>query len=297
MTPLPHGMRVTFSSALIDEGTVASQIGSRLWEQQPRVESLASAMLDSNHVASVALTDVSNLYAVSTDYFHAFARLLRMEETFGPSLAALVRGFIEASGRLWWLLSSESPEELAYRAAMMQLGEARMAAKRGVRSARVFANGGHEEISAEKAVEEAEALLARVRVPGGEETVPGYTALATAVLEAAGVADPVMEYSHLSGAAHGEAGTNVGFSGRRRDASDGDVAAYTLGLPIRNANMYFWDVDHVLDLLLQRMIDLWGIEAERERWSASRARVHTTLDTLFQLLKELPEVEELRAGR
>jgi hypothetical protein len=253
-------------------------------------------MLDDSHVASIALTDVSNRYAVSTDYLHAFARLLRMEEIFGPSLAALVRGFVETAGRLWWLLSSETPEQLAHRAAAMQLGETTMSAKRGVTIARVFNDGHREEVSPEDAVREAQANLERVRVPGAQEVVPGYTALATAVLAAAGVTDPVMEYSHLSGVAHGEVRTNIGFSGGRVGATEDAVATHTLGLPIRNANMYFWDLDHVLNLVLQRMIEMWGIDAERERWDAARTRVHNSCDRLFKMLQDAPDTHALSAS-
>lgn len=279
---MPAGARNLLSRALIDVATTAVRIGNRVNSEPPVQGSLAELVFNDTHDAAIAATGISAGFATVTDYLHAVARLLRLEEEFGPSIAALVRGFIESAGRLWWLLDVRSPEELAHRATVMHLKEVETTAKRGVALVRINSEGVRSSIDAEDAVKQAKDDLARVGAGRDRISLPSYTELATGLLAASGVKNPRAEYSHLSGAAHGEVSSTAGFGSKLLL----DSHRMTLGLPISNAQMYLWDIDRVMDLLMNRLVDVSSREVERERWVAARDRMRDTAEKVFQLLDD-----------
>lgn len=278
--PVPFKVRRIIGSALIDFGKTSSDIASRLWQSEP-VSPGATALLDGKLLRDSALTDVSTALAAGTDQFHAFARLIRMPEEFGPSIAVVARGCIETLGRGWWLLDSESALQMEARALAMSEKEMEVSKAKGVEIGRVKTDGGREDLDIDEVLAE---LRAKIAALGVTERVPGYTALASAVMLAAGVEHPEREYSHLSGAAHGEFTTVSSLGNVSTDASGAPVVK--LGLPISHMHMYCWTVTHVLDVVMCRLIDLWGIRAEGERLDAARRRTYEDFDALGQLLKD-----------
>ncbi|UOW00321.1 hypothetical protein [Agrococcus sp. SCSIO52902] len=278
LLPIPPGIRNICSRALIDVGTSATRIGSRLWETEPSSTAPLSKLLNGQELMASGFSGVSLSLAAGTDQFHAFAQLMRTDVHFGPSLATLARSTIESLGRGWWLLSADSAELMRHRATAMGLAEARAGARHGVAVRRFFPNGRHEAV--EDPIAAAQELFDAARIAGEDAAVPRYGALARAILEAAGVESPAAVYSHLSGAAHGERST-VGGLGSRNPGSDGEVAQFKLRMPIRNARMYCWVLIQVLDVTMVRLINLWDVQAEHERWAQSYARSADTLEKIF----------------
>lgn len=285
---VPPKMRHQISRPLIDLGTAASRIGSALWESEPAQDSRASTILAGRPVSASAFSDVSIALAAGSDHYHALARLIRLEEEFGPSIAALTRSCIETLGRGWWLLESTDAAQMEHRAAAAAVKEQETAARKGVASVRVFDDHSRRTDVADP-VGEARAHLANVQVAGVTETVPGYGPLAMAIMEAAGTEKPAAMYSHLSGVAHGESSTVGGLGSRRATALADQVAAFSMGLPIRNARTYLITLTTVLDTFMSRLIALWGIRAHEERWEQVRGRTFTTFDELFNALVRAPE--------
>lgn len=266
---VPVEVRRRLSSALIDWGTSATQIGQRLFFTDPVPGSDGAHLFGTPLRDYSALGDISLALAAGTDQFHAFARVLRLDEQFGPSLAVLVRSCVESLGRGWWILQADDSALMAHRAAAMELDEVASAVRLGYSTKRIMPNGQLELV--EDPVAEVKSHYEAVRVEGVGKTVPGYTQLAVDLLAAAGAKNPRLDYSHLSGAAHGER-TTVAALGVLREEMNGDLARFALGLSHGNANTYCWIATNVLDVFMTRLIDLWGIEAERERWVATTQR-------------------------
>lgn len=281
LLPIPPGIRAVLSRALIDAGTSATRISSRLWEMNPKPTAPVVELLDGQEFSTSAFGAVSLSLAAGTDQYHAFSQLMRTDVHFGPSFATLARSTIESLGRGWWLLSADSAAVMNHRAAAMDLAEAQTAIKNNVESRRFFPDGRHEAV--DDPIAEARKRFDAATISGESATVPGYRALACTIMDAAGVESPATVYSHLSGAAHGERST-VGGLGSRRADSDGAVAQFQLRMPIRNARLYCWVLVHVLDVVMSRLIDLWDVQAERDRWVQSFARCTDTLDKTFDWL-------------
>lgn len=159
-----------------------------------------------------------------------------------------------------------------------------MAASRHSTSAfrEVDADGAFIQITPQQAVERAQLRFDAVMVPTEPVSVPGYTALAVAVMTAAGVTNARAEYSHYSGIAHGE-GLTVG--GMGAVSIVGNVKVGSLGLPIANLYMYLWTLLHTTDIVMTKWIDMWGMHAERERWDQRRERAYDTVVKIRDMLR------------
>lgn len=277
--------RKILSSALIDIGTTASQIGSRAWVTPPSAGSRAESLLAGADVSEPGFSGVVSALSAGTDGFHALARVLRMPEQFGPAIATLARSCIETLGRGWWLLEAISPLELELRAAVLHLEEVRIALLRGVTIERRLPDGSSLAIPDPLGDAEARVHAVSQRANLLAPRPPGYSALAKAIMTAAGVADPSAEYSFLSGAAHGEALV----IGSHSVPKAGPPGTSTLGLTIRNARLILWTLIHVVDVFIMRLIDDWGIQAERERWINSRERALHTFQVLFDQMDAAPD--------
>ena len=275
--------RIT-SSALLDLGAAASKGLTRIWVSVPAAGSPAGLIFAGRSINDTAFTDLSLMLASATDHYHAMARLMRMEDQFGPAIATLTRGFIEASGRGWWLLEAvRSPDRFAHRAAALTLSEVGNVVRHGGPLERHFNDGTR--LTMTTTDFEASAREGFDSVNMGESAkVPGYTALAQLVLNAARIPEPGALYSHLSGVAHGE-GTSVGGLG----------GSGRLGLPIRNFNVYLSAITHVLDLVVAEVAEVWGATQELERWSQTRERVWNTLAAIDTSLLD-SATSEVRIG-
>ncbi|WP_285036585.1 hypothetical protein [Plantibacter sp. ME-Dv--P-095] len=275
--PTPPHVQQLLGNAMIDLGNAWRDAGSRLAASDPPLESEA-AQVEEDTVGSSFLGPVSMSLSAASDEFQAVARLVRMDETFGPSIAALTRTTLETLGRAWWVLSATDLARSRHRAALMYLNEVKSAQRYTPTHIRATLHDGRAEaVDAEPAVEEAQRDFDAVKVPGGEDKVPTYTALVTGVMEAADVDEARAEYSHLSGVAHGEVFTVGGFS---RQVSPDQPDVGSLQLPNSNLFQYIWTLTHVVDLCLLRWFELWQSTAERERWEQRRDRAYGTFEHL-----------------
>lgn len=271
---------------MIDMGSAASRASSRIAETSgPAPGTKAREWLGDEGTWSSGFILVTGALSAATDHFHAFARLLRKEEPYGPSLAALSRAFCEVAGRAWWLLQSADDAQLEHRAAAMSLRAMREGQGATVR---VFSDGRREGIDHAEALREAEQQLSASVVKGRRERVPDYTRLATDVMTAAGVADAVEEYSHLSGVTHGNA-IHIGGMGSICSHQADGYATVSLGLPIRNANQYLWTMTHVLDVVMTPLLEITSAPAALDRWTAARERAYNTFEQVFNVLRDAPD--------
>lgn len=264
---------------MIGAAKSAREISSRLWVREVIPGVPVALILNGRHIADSPLGEASAAISTATDHLHALARVIRLPEELGPSIATLARGTIESFGRAWWILDSPNLTVMEHRAAVMNLWEAVTAQKRGVATGVRGRDGTTEKVDSAAAVAKAQQHLTAVRVANQPFDIPGYTQLAKDVMGVAGVSNPGAEYSHLSGAAHGENLTTRGFSSVR----DG-VAR--LGLPYRYLDMYAWTVLHTVDLVVAHLIDLWDATNERERWVFQRDRTYEDFESVHTFVDQ-----------
>lgn len=288
--PTPPGIQRTISSALIDLGNFWRDAGSRIVASLPPTGSQADQIRGGETVGGSYLGNVSMSLAAASDHFQALARLLRMEETFGPSIAALTRTALETLARGWWVMDAPDAAAFKHRAALMYWSEVKTAAQHAPEHMGTRSGKRGESVDAQQAVVDALAALDAVRVDSEPDRVPKYTQLVTELLEAADDESARSEYSHLSGVAHGEVFTIGGFSSPASEGSP-DIAALTI--PSNNLFMYLWVLTQAVDLCLTRWFDLWEAHQEIERWIQHRDRVYDTLNKTKYLVRQWnPETQQ-----
>lgn len=274
--PTPWTVRKIAASALIDLGTTASRSISRIWEAAPAPGTAGARLLHGRSAAETSISDVSVMMASATDHFHAIARLLKLEEAYGPSIATLTRGFIEASGRAWWLLDAvEDPRLFEHRAAVLAKDEAKYVVKNSAPVRRIFPDGATENVTIEAFQAEAASRLETANT-GQRVVFPGYSSSAVNVLTAAEVPHPALLYSQLSGIAHGEP-TTLGALGT---VSAVDPDGHALGIPIVSYRACLQGTTYVLHFLMDQLTGLFGARSEQERWVQTKERVWHTLGVL-----------------
>lgn len=271
--------------ALLDLVLTASKIVERLWKSTPAIGSDAHERLGGRSLGSSAYTEVSAYVSAGTDYLFAFAYLLKRKEELGPSFASLTRSGIETLGRAWWLLEAKDRAQFEHRAAVMHLKDVNDFVSEGGQMERVMPDGTRSLLLDPRSEAERSKKLALGE--GKREKVPNYSTLAIALLGAADVLRPKTEYSHLSGVAHGQASV-LGSFGHVVDATSGG-GEFQIGLPIRNLRNYLWDLTKSLEAVVDRLINEWDLQAERERWTAVKERVWSTLNGIFDLLEAVPD--------
>lgn len=273
---LPDERRIPLSSALIDFVHNASRLLDEMWETDPRPDSRAASLMAGKPFGSTPFTDVSVFVAAGTDHFRATATLIRVPESFSPSIAALTRSTVEVLGRAWWLLGAEGPADFRHRMVAARTKELQFGQDRGVRLVRMAADGSvTEEVGL---VEEAQQELADARGDRQKLRVPGYTDLATDLMSAADVDNARAMYSFLSGASHGEASTVAGLGTPDGTSLENQRAVFGFGLSSANARSYSWALTHCLDHVITKLVDMWGVRRLDERWLQTRQRVWKRLD-------------------
>lgn len=121
--PTPSATRVELSSALMDLTNGASGVVGRASQPTgPQVGTPAHMWVGGQNW-STGFSSIMQAISTAIDHSHAFATMLRAEESHGPSLAALCRAFAEVAGRAWWLLESKDGHQLEHRSAVMRLRE------------------------------------------------------------------------------------------------------------------------------------------------------------------------------
>jgi hypothetical protein len=272
--PVPPAVRIDLSGGLIDAGSVASKILSRVSTLvTPEAGTPASEWLDEGSW-STGMSSIMQAISTAIDHYRAFAKLLRASESYVPSLAALCRAFVEVAGRASWLMASTDLNQLEHKAAAMRLQEVRDAGQFGM-SARVRA-GRLERVERAEVVREAEKALSAAVVSGRKERVPDYSTFARNVMTAAGITTPKDKYSHLSAVTHGS-GFIVGGLGSRRPHASPDLTSFAFELPLANAQLYLDVLTRVLNHVMTSFLSLVAGPSERARWTASYTRTSQRL--------------------
>lgn len=277
--PTPWGARRILSSALIDLGTLASQVSSRLarLEAAPSTDAGRWAVAD----PGTGMRMVFSSLMAGTDHFHAFARLLRKEEPYVLSLAALARAFGEVMGRAWWLLDARSAEQFAHRAAALHLTEVLEASGETIATR----NAGGIRTVVDDPRREAEQQLAAVAVAGVRERMPDYSRLFHQVSEASGVDGKGVTYAELSAATHGSSLSIGGMSHIGPRDHEG-WAVVNLAFSIDHAEPYLWTLVRITEGVLHRLAEAYNARSELERIDAAVARVDDTCRKVLTVLRE-----------
>lgn len=219
-----------------------------------------------------------------TDHLHAFARLLRKEEPYVVSLAALARAFGEVMGRAWWLLDARSPDQFAHRAAALHLTEVLEAS--GQVLATRSTDGTFSVI--ENPRKEAEKRLAAVAVPGVRERLPDFGRLFSRVSEKAGVEGKGVTYAELSAATHGSS-LSIGGMSHIGPRDRQGRAVVSLAFSIDLAEPYLWTLVRITTAVVRRLGDAYGARNEIERIDTAAARVDSTCKSILTVLREAPD--------
>ncbi len=232
---------------------------------------------------STGFSSIMQAISTAVDHSHAFAVVLRAEESHGPSLAALCRAFAEVAGRAWWLLDCKDGRQLEHRAAAMRLREVIDMGEKGV-AARVR-DGQHETVTHAEVRRDAEEAVRRAAVAGQREKTPNYKTLACRVMSAADITDPDGKYSHLSAVAHGHGFTVGGLGARSPHQAEG-FTHFAISLPIANAQAYLRIITRVMNVVVERFIALTCDAAEHDGWRLTYATSHNRIVTAFDGLSK-----------
>lgn len=265
--PLPVETRATLSAALTPLGDEIVAIASALWEVEPSAGSRVQELIQGKSLPESDFADVTISVAAATDEFNAFVWVLGGDGAYGPSMASLTRSCVETLGRAWWLMASSSAAVLAHRSAAFQVSESAYIANNKGEVARRDAFGQIRRLKGDEITAYAAERFEARRVEGEKAKAPGYRELATDLLAAVNSPNSGLDYSHLSGAAHGER-TALGSFGNPRPGPPG-TARVGLDLPVTHANLYIWILVHSIDRVLVSLFEMWGEASDdlHRRWA------------------------------
>ncbi|WP_271176040.1 hypothetical protein [Leifsonia poae] len=210
-------------------------------------------------------------HAVATDHLAAFAGLLNLPGSHGPSVAAVERSLLETWGRIWWILGAHTALAAEYRARAMIVAELEAGDRRGIQM-----------LSAESISDAiARASRARDEIPPIEpsESVPGPTSLVTNFLQQSGVAprDFRAVYSHLSGVSHGESVFTESLTELPGLAA---VRTPVIVLPSDNLGKYSATVWGATLIGTSRLMGTWGLDSGiRDAFIQKATEVGAQLDS------------------
>lgn len=281
--PTPPTTRVELSSALMDLTNGASGVVGRASRQTgPQIGTPAHMWVGGQNW-STGFSSIMQAISTAIDHSHAFATVLRAEESHGPSLAALCRAFVEVAGRAWWLLDSKDGHQLEHRAAVMRLREVIDMGEKGA-PARVR-DGQLETVTHAEVRRDAEDAVRQAAVAGHHEKTPNYKSLACRVMSAAEIVDPEGKYSHLSAVAHGHGFTVGGLGARSPHQAEG-FTHFAISLPIANAQAYLRIMTRVLNVVAERFVSLSCDAAEHDCWRLTYVTSHNRIVTAFDDLSK-----------
>ncbi|ROS21471.1 hypothetical protein EDF22_3728 [Rathayibacter sp. PhB127] len=274
---VPFRARLALSSALIDLGLHASRSLIRLAEREKAESSEAYRWQTVG--GQMPLATIHRLALVSTDHYHAFARLLRLAEPYAPSLASLARSFGEVSGKAWWLLESTSAEQLSHRTAALKLSDTTSAGKREIST---FGPDGVSTPVADP-LQSAQAALTRSEVSGKREKVPNYTQSFELACSKSELKGGTELYRHLSGAAHGSLLTMGSLTHVGPQNADGSAYTY-LALSLDLTESYLDALVGIMSSIVRRVSVAYDAQDELERLRQVVIRVD---DSIRAVLREV----------
>lgn len=282
-SPTPPATRVELSSALMDlTSGVSGVVGRASRQAGPQVGTAAQLWVGGQNW-STGFSTIMQAISTAVDHSHAFATVLRAQESHGPSLAALCRAFAEVAGRAWWLLDSKDGRQLEHRAAVMRLREVIDMGEKGA-PARVR-DGQLETVTHAEVRRDAEDAVRQAAVAGQHEKTPNCKTLPCRVMSAAEIVDPEGKYSHLSAVAHGHGFTVGGLGARSPHQAEG-FTHFAISLPIANAQAYLRIMTRILNVVVERFISLSCDAVEHDRWRLTYVTSHNRIVTAFDDLSK-----------
>lgn len=239
---------------------VSGEIATGLLTVAPASGSRMSVLLGGKKLAEASSAAMIFHHRVAAaDHVRAFSVLTSQDSGFSTSVAAVARAGIESFARGWWLLRSDSAEELRHKGALAVASELRAAGKRGIRMR-------DPDLAIAQALQEAEADLTSASAGQPKLTLPGYAALAIEILEAADTSEARATYAHMSGIAHGEVTFTTGLGGNP-GARPGERD--WLQLPDHNFQHYALTLFAVNVQFMNVLVDSWAIADFTEVWHAA----------------------------
>jgi hypothetical protein len=254
--------------AILAMANSAETTAMSAWQRPPASGFAAGLYIDGSYTSAVSQMSVS--VASGLDHLRALGHALQLHDALATSLGTIARGAVESLGRAWWMLSSDTPLQCRHRAALLLAKEGQGLYSRGLMSTNSV--GEHSRTTFDATLHSA---LIDTTDEGSATDMPtfsqflsrapGFTKLATDVLDATGI-NGAVAYSRLSGIAHGESMHLMA-----RGVSTGPTTA---GLAqtyewVTQVTRYPLDVLHVtIELLVQR----WGTSGDAEEWQRTRDR-------------------------
>lgn len=266
--PIDQQSATQVGSAILAMARRADAIAMNAW-QNPPPTGFGAGLYDDGSATS-CITQMSLSVASGIDHLRALAYALRHRDPLTTSLGTVARGAVEAFGRAWWMLSSDTSTQCRHRAALLLAKEGQTLHARGVGLENAAGLDGRAEFDAmlhSMLASTAEGAPLDV-VPSLREflrNTPSFTTLATAVLDATGI-NGTAAYSRLSGIAHGES--------IHLYARGVSVTETTAGL----AQTYEWVSQvtryplDVVKITIELLIEKWGNVSDAERWQQTHER-------------------------
>lgn len=239
-----RGQRSNAAECLNDLVVASQRVSHALREAPPTGVLERDPSRKINAAARVTLLD----QAVATDHLAAFAGLLTLPGSHGPSLATLDRSFLETWARAWWILEALTSPQAEYRARAMVVAELRAGAKRGIGLLSTEPIG----VAIQRAEYERDSI--KLMAP---PTVPRPTDLVKKLLGECGQTPPDAIYSHLSGIAHGESIFTESLREEPWTDSFSPVA-----IPADNLYKYCTTLTGVTMIATAKLIQAWGLPTQ-----------------------------------
>lgn len=280
-----HAQRVEVAQAVLQVLTATSaELGPLLSQPLPH-DSPGASLLQRTSIEDTPLIDLGAHLAVAVDHLGALTLPLSAEEDFGPSIATLARGAIEACARGWWLLTgaddegtlkSTSPEALEARSLALQFSEMRRA-----KAGSLIRVADGEVLTAAALREQKQQRLAELVETVGPTRFPGAMDSVIGLLAGLGVDRDMAEsyYSQLSDAAHAQ--TTGLFAFAKAVGDDGTAFTNAVSSPLLAHIADFSCV--ALTVLGRAYASLWGAE-QMSRYTQSTA---PQLDVIRELSSAL----------
>lgn len=253
-------------SAILAMARSAETIAMNAWQNPPASGFGAGLYIDRSYTAAVSQMSIS--VASGLDHLRALGYALQQDDPLTTSLGTIARGAVEALGRAWWMLSSDTSLQCRHRAALLLAKEGQGLYSRGIMSPNSAGEDGRALFDATLHSQLAETTegVAATEMPTLRQFLsrtPSFTTLASEVLDATGI-DGAVAYSRLSGIAHGESLHLMARGVSTTPTTAGLAQTYEW---VAQVTRYPLDALHVtIELLVRR----WGTASEAEEWQRIR---------------------------